>query len=158
MFAVALDYEFVLLGGWLSLLWRVVVLDSLFVLGRSDVFLYFSIDFRTEVFLRLVISSYIILLNAFILLLFSLPLTHFFNTILIITCLIFFGFRLCIDFYWFLIDGHYLSNLLGDLLFLRGRQEAVVFDVCNVVMLIFWFGRWSVFPGADGFFEKIDCK
>ena len=97
MFAVALDYEFVLLGGWLSLLWRVVVLDSLFVLGRSDVFLYFSIDFRTEVFLRLVISSYIILFNAFIFLLFSLPLTHFFNTILIITCLIFFGLRLCID-------------------------------------------------------------
>lgn len=128
-----------LLGVWLSLFWGVVGIDSWFVLGRSDVFLGLSVYFGTEVFLRLIISTHIILLQTLIVFLLCYSFLHFFNTPFIVTALIVFRSWLCIDLHWFLIDRQYLGDLLGDFLSLRGRKEPIVFDVSHVVMLVLRF-------------------
>lgn len=98
--------------------WGVEVLDSWLILGRPEVFFRLFIDFWTEIFLRLIISSHKILFQMLNIFLLSLYFSHFLNASLIVTALIFFWFWLGIDLDWFLIDWQYLGNLLCDLLFL----------------------------------------
>lgn len=59
-----------------------------------------------------------------------------------------FDFGFSIDFLWLWGERDDLCDFGGDCLFLRWAEEAVVFDICYVV--VFFFGH----SGGDGFSEQ----